>query len=128
MKNINKEFGIAVRKLINNYIVWDKQLLRRTLLGPKIVVREKRRVKILKTFDDEIGHWDVETTRQFLVDHFWWSSIGRDIYLLVCRCIDCQKSEPVPSYITAMKLPISSVFKTFSIYFAGPLPTGQNGE
>lgn len=62
MENAESKSRLAVSKAVGNNIVWDKQLFRKTSLEPKNVVNVKKRMEILETFHDEIGHWDVDTT------------------------------------------------------------------
>ena len=86
------------------------------------------RVSILRTFHDDVGHWDLETTKRFVLDRYWWATVHPDISDYVRSCRGCQLATPIPKYRTTLHLPITSLFDVFSIDFAGPLPRSANGN
>lgn len=54
-------------------------MFRRTGLGSKFDVERKNRWSILEMFHDQIGRWDRETTKQFIIARFWWTSAGSNV-------------------------------------------------
>ena len=49
-----------------NFLVWESKLFRRTIHGLRVVVSIPDGEEVLKGFHDDIGHWDLKTTRQFI--------------------------------------------------------------
>ena len=43
-------------------------------------------------------------------------------------CDSCQKSTPIPKYKTTLRFPMTSLFDTYSIDFARPLPRTPSGK
>ena len=95
---------------------------------PSCVVPISNREEVLKGFHDDIGHWDLKTTRQFITERYWWPTVYADVRDYVKSCHGCQKACPIPKYKTTLRLPISSLFDTFSIDFAGPFPATSSGN
>ena len=117
-----------IRRASNSFLVWDHQLFRRTPHGPKVVVPRHLRERAIKMFHDSIGHWDGETTQQFLAERFWWPRMVGQMYAHIKSCKGCQLAAAVPKYRTTLRTPITGLFDTFSIDFAGPLVPGPQGE
>lgn len=118
----------STMRMAKVFLYWNGQLFKRTPLEPKIVVEIHDWYPVLELFHDEIGHWDTETTRVFVVDRFWWPSLGSDVSKFVRSCVRCQKSKPIPKYRTTLRIPLTGLFDTFSMDLAGPLPLGENEE
>ena len=116
------------RRAGRHFLVWNNQLFRRTTLGPKVVVPRQLRQRVLRMFHDSIGHWDVETTRQFIAERFWWPRMPVSISHHVRSCDGCQRAAAVPRYRTTLRAPLTGLFDTFSLDFAGPLIPGPGGE
>ncbi|CDF33201.1 unnamed protein product [Chondrus crispus] len=91
-----------------NFLVWESKLLRRTIRGLRVVAPISDREKILKGFHDDIGHWDLKTTRQFVTERYWWPTVGMDVGDYVKSCDGCQKARPIPRYKKTLRLPITS--------------------
>ena len=83
---------------------------------------------ILKTLHYDVGPWDVNSTRDFVISRFWWPMVYRDIYDYVKSCDGCQRSAAVPHYKTDLHVPITTLFDIFSIDFAGPFPRTSSGN
>lgn len=118
----------GIRRASKSFLVWNDELFRRTPLGPKIVLPKSIRTQALEMFHDRIGHWNSETSRQFVVDRYWWPKVTSDVYAHVKTCVGCQRAAPIPKYRTSLRMPITGLFHTFSIDFAGPLPLGPDDE
>lgn len=117
-----------VRKNAKRFLSWNGNLFRRTKGGIRFIPPRSARVQILRMLHDNIGHWDVTTTKQFVLDRYWWPAVYRDIYDYVRGCQGCQKASSIPRYTHTAIIPLSSLFETFSIDFAGPLPKTKNGK
>lgn len=68
-----------IRRTYNSFLKWNDELFRRTPLGPKIFLPKLLRLHALDTFYDRIGHWNVETSRKFVVDGYWWPGVTGDV-------------------------------------------------
>lgn len=82
----------------------------------------KDRVAILKTFHDNFGHWDKETTRKSVIDCYWWPQMRRVTHNYLKYCDRCQKATTLLPYHTNLNVSLTSLFETYSIDFAGLLP------
>ena len=101
-------------------------LFRRTKKGLRAIVPQSQRVAVLRTFHDGVGHWDLQTTKQFVASRYWWPRIGPDLYDYVKSCEGCQFASSIPKYRTDLSLPITSLFDSFSIDFVGPFPASKD--
>ena len=110
------------------FLVWESRLFRRTVHGLRVVVPTSDREKVLKCFHDDISHWDLKTTRQFVTERYLWPTVYRDVRDYVKSSEGCQKARPIPKYRNTLRLPISSLFSVFSIEFAGPFPATSSGN
>ena len=117
-----------VKRASNSYLFVSGQLFRRTVHRIRVIPPGHQRVGILKSFHDDIGHSDLNTTRQFMSDRYWWPRMHRDIHDYVRSCHDCQIFTPLPNYPASLKLPLTTLFDVFSIDFAGPYPTTSSGH
>ena len=110
------------------FLVWESRLFRRTFHGLRVVVPTSDREKVLKFFYDDIGHWDMKTTRQFVTGRYLWPIVYKDVRDYLKRCDGCQKARPIPKYKTTLRILISSLFRVFSIDFTGPSPATSSGN
>ena len=117
-----------IRRASSSFLVWDGKLFRRTIAGPKVVVPRNLRERAIRMFHDSIGHWDGQTSRQFITERFWWPRVVGDMHHHVKSCRGCQHVKPVPKYHKTLRTPLTGLFDTFSIDFAGPLVPGPDGE
>ena len=118
----------SIRRAAKNFLIWDDGLFRRTPKSPRAIPTRNARPALLRCFHDDIGHWDVTTTKKFILDRFWWPDVHRDIHLYVRSCHDCQVMKPIPAYHSTLHIPLTHLFDVFSIDFAGPLPKTKNGN
>lgn len=58
-----------------NFPVWGKQLFRRTLPQPKVVFPYVFRVEAVNTFHNLITYWEYKSTRQLLIEWYWWPTV-----------------------------------------------------
>ena len=117
-----------IKRNAKRYLLWNQMLFRRTKKGLRAIVPQSQRVAVLRTFHDGVGHWDLQTTRQFVASRYWWPTIGPDLYDYVKSCEGCQFASSIPKYRTDLSLPITSLFDSFSIDFAGPFPASKDGS
>ena len=92
-----------------NFLVSESNLFRRITHCLRVVVLISDREKVLKSFHDNIGHWDLTTTRQFVTERYWWPTVYKDVKDYVRSCDGCQKACSIPKYKTILRLPISSL-------------------
>ena len=118
----------SIRRGAKRYLTWNDFLFRRTPKGLRMVPPQADRPGILETLHDDVGHWDVNSTRDFVISRFWWPMVYRDIYDYVKSCDGCQRRAAVPHYKTDLHLPITTLFDVFSIDFAGHFPRTSSGN
>ena len=53
------------------FFVWESRLVRRTVHVHRVVEPTSDRKKVLKCIHDDIAHWDLNTTRQFVTERCW---------------------------------------------------------
>ncbi len=128
MNDVADENKDWVRRNAKLFTIWEGKLYRKTSAGLRVVPPIESRKRILEIFHDDIGHWNLTTTRQFVMERYWWPLCHKDIYEHVKTCNGCQKSSPIPKYRTTLRLPIAPLFETFSIDFAGPFPESKAGD
>lgn len=110
-----------------NFLCWGGHLFRRTKGGVRSVQPISSRGKLMESFHDNIGHWGIASTRQFITDRYWWPTVYVDVAGYVKSCDGCQRSSHLPTYRTTMRLPVSLIFDVFSFDFAGPFPKTKQG-
>ena len=118
--------AIKVRAI--NYHMHDGDLYRRTAKELRFVPGEKARTSIMKGLHDEIGHWSFATTYKIISDRFWWPKIRMDVAHFVRSCDSCQKANPSEPNGPYGRMPVSGLFHTWSIDFAGPLKETTAGN
>ena len=111
-----------------NFLVWESKLFRPSIHSLRVVVLIPDREKVLKGFDNDIGHWDLKTTRQFVTERYRWPTVYKDLTDYVKSCDGCQNARPIRKYKNTLGLPISSLYVVFSIDFAGPFPATSSGN
>lgn len=109
-------------------MIWNDTLFRRKASGIHAIPPLSERRDIIKMFHDDIGHWDAITTRVFVRDRFWWPGVYRDILDYVRGCDGCQHAQRLPTYHKNLRAPVTGLFETFSIDFAGPPIASRGGK
>lgn len=122
-KNLRKN----IRRGSKYFVLWEDKLFRRTGKGLRVVAPMRERVKILRCFHVEMGHWDRAATMELVTDRFWWPSICQDVERYVRTCDSCQRMKPLPPYASNMKRPTTGLFDVFYIDFSGPFPRHCEG-
>ena len=111
-----------------SYLLHNGSLYRRTVKGLRYIPDEDKRLSIMKGLHDEIGHWDFATTYEIISGRFWWPKIRPDVAHFVRSCDVCQKVNPSEQHRPFGKIPVSGLFHTWSVDFAGPLPQTSAGN
>ena len=112
----------SIKMKAKKYLVHEGEIYRRTARGLRYVPKVEARLRIMKGLHDEIGHWDFRTTYAIITEKFWWPTVRPDVAQFVRSCDTCQKTNPPEQHRPYGKLPVSGLFHTWSIDFAGPLP------
>lgn len=112
----------AVKVRAKKYLCHEQILYRRTVNGLKYVPPLSDRPKIVQGLHDEIGHWGIDATYEIITGHFWWPKVRPEVDAFVRSCDVCQKTNPPPGKHPYSVIPISGLFHTWSVDFAGPLP------
>ena len=116
----------AVKVRAKNYLMYEEELFRRTARGLRYVPSVEDRHSIMTALHDDIGHWGFAATYQMISDRFWWPKMRPDISHFVKSCDACQRTNPPEQSSPFGKIPVSGLFHTWSIDFAGPLPRTQS--
>jgi Integrase zinc binding domain len=56
----------------------------------QLVIWQSRRLAILRSIHDNIGHKRFYATRAAVLERFWWLHVNKDIIWFVCTCHICQ--------------------------------------
>ena len=118
----------AVKIKAKNFLVHKHELFRRTIKGLRYVPKKESRMGIMRGLHDEVGHWDFGTTYRMISDRFWWPSMRKEVAHFVRSCDICQKTNAPEQGRPYGKMPVSGLFHTWSIDFAGPLPVTSTGS
>lgn len=79
----------AERNIVNNYIIIDNRLYRKTTGGNRLVVPSAARWKILQMHHDEIGHVGLKRCTDLIKSNFWFPKMTRFIRKYVTSCLCC---------------------------------------
>lgn len=82
-------------------------------MGLKLVVPIGDPVKILIFFHDNIGNWDLKSTRKLFLEGFWWRSKQSGATGYVRSCDPFQKMKPFPKYASKLYRPLIHLFEVF---------------
>ena len=116
------------RRNAKRFMVCHDGLFRRTNSGLRAIPPLEARGRIIRAFHDEIGYWDLETTKRFVLDRYWWPTVHQDVNGYVRGCDGCQKARQIPGYKNTLRFPMTSLFHTYSVDFAGLLPRTPTGN
>ena len=59
------------RRNAKRFLLWNGKLFCRTGGGLRAIPPARMRSDILRASHDEIGHWDTDTTKQFVLERYW---------------------------------------------------------
>ena len=77
---------------------------------------------------NDISHWDFKLTEEFLSKRGRWPNLRSEVSNIVRSCEVCQKTKRGNREELPCRIPISGLFNTWYVYFAGPLPKIENGN
>lgn len=111
-----------------NFLLHEVRLYRRMKHGVRLIPLIETREKIWRVMHYEIGHWNVGPTYDFITNRFSWHKIRLDAINFVQSC-DVRGNRNTANHkeLTG-RIPISDIFSTWSIDYAGPLPKTKNGN
>ena len=121
VKEDSSKFAKAIKVRAKNYVMFGRNLFRRTAKGLLFIPAEKERIVILDGLHDEIGYWDLTTTYKIIMDRFLWLRMRPDIPYFVRICDPFQKKNPTEQSSPYGMIPVSGLFHTWCIEIAGPL-------
>lgn len=77
---------------------------------------------------DDLEHWDVKETHQFVPERFQWLKMRADVIPYVKISDLCQRMQNVQPYVTNRLVPHFGLFYVFSIDFSAPLATTKESN
>lgn len=81
--------GCAGSDIINNYIIKNERLYRKTVQGEKLVVPKFARWKLMQKFHDQIGHVGLKRCGEIIKSDYWFPKMTRFIKKYVTSCLEC---------------------------------------
>lgn len=78
------------------------------VVGPK-----SARSNLLRSLQDELGHWDIKATQKLVADGFWWPNILREVAYYVKICEAFQKMKGPKAYKNSLFDPQNSLLDVF---------------
>ena len=109
-------------------MVHQDRLSRRTEKGLRLVPDIPTRYIILQGMHDDIGDWEFKSTYEFIASRLWWPNIRSEVSNFVRICDVCQRTKPDNREKFQGRIPLSGLFNTWSVDFAGPLPKTKSGN
>ncbi len=119
---------VELKKKAKDFLVHDERLFRRIKHGIRFVPYIEIRESILKGLHDEVGHWGFNSAYSFVTDRLWWPNMRQEVASFVKSFDTCQKTKSANSKELPGKIPISGLFHTCCIDFAGTLPRTNAGN
>lgn len=81
--------GSADADIVNNYVLINDRLYRKTLNGNRLVVPGLARWKIMQMHHDEIGHVGLKRCLELIKNDYWFPKMTRFIQKYVSSCLHC---------------------------------------
>lgn len=113
---------------VKRFLTHDGNIFCRMTAVLRAIPLQNARKNIVRAFHDELGNWDSENTKTFVLDRCWSPEVHKDLSGCVRGCEGCQKATTLPKYKTTLYLPITLLFGSFSVDFAGPQPRSGSGK
>ena len=125
---VDEDKWSAFLKYCTEFFIAEGRLWRKDSQGAhRLVIFSDRRLAIMRSAHDDIGHKGVYATRTIITDRFWWPYMLSDIAWYVRTCHICQERQlrqilippvvatPAPIfgkiYVDTMHLPASRSYK-----------------
>lgn len=119
-----------VVEVMDNYVVRNKKLFRKTTEGERWVVPKGVRWQILKQCHDDIGHFAFDKTYNKVKETYWFSKMKKFVRKYVDSCLECSYSKatnrkkpllhPIPK--------IDTPFGTIHLDHVGPFVKSSKGN
>ena len=109
------------------FFVSDNRLWRKDLKGHKVVIFRDRRLFLISTAHNDVGHHGFFATHALISERYWWPHMAQDIawFILTCHMCQVRKTQqvlippivamPAPLfskvYMDTMHMPASSGYK-----------------
>jgi hypothetical protein len=78
-------------RIASEFFLLDDQLWRKDRHGKhKLVIKEGKRLGLIKQAHDDLGHKGVYTVRTRLAERFWWPHLEADVKWFIRTCHECQ--------------------------------------
>ena len=94
----DSEFKSFIR-YCTEFFVSDRRLWRKdpTKGHHKVVVPQERRLFLISSTHDDVGHHGFYATNALLAEWYWWPEMGQDIswFVMTCRLCQLQKTQQV---------------------------------
>ncbi|CAH2093270.1 unnamed protein product [Euphydryas editha] len=117
--------------IVNNYVILDNRLYRKTLNGNRLVVPGPARWKIVQMHHDEIGHVGLKRCTDLIKKEFWFPKMTRFIRKYVTSCLHCAYGKGEHGKKEGMLHPIpkpKEPFRMVHIDHLGPFTRTKKGH
>lgn len=98
----------------------------------QVVVPEKFCKEVLRASHDQLGHFGVGKTYNYILRYFFWPRLKKDVSHFIKSCPTCQiTGKPNQAISPAPLYPIPAVAQPFEhlvIDCVGPLPRSRSGS
>lgn len=85
-------------------------------------------VNILHFPPENVGHWDLHTTRKVITERFWFPTIQTNVTRYVRSFYRFQRMKLVTKYVSNMYRPLTNLFEVLSINFSGSFRSSSKGN
>ena len=87
----DSEYKTFMRYCTEFFLGEDDQLWRKDTKGAhKIVIPQERRIFLLTSAHNDVGHHGFYTTNALLAEQYWWPAMGQDVTWFISTCHLCQ--------------------------------------
>jgi hypothetical protein len=119
-----------VTDIMQNYIVKDSKLYRKTEFGDRWVVPKGFKWQILKQNHDDIGHFGVDKTFAKIQANYWFPRMRHFVRKYVRSCLECSYTKAVGNAKPPLNpIPKSNTpFDTIHIDHVGPFIRSSKGN
>ena len=93
----NSEYKSFMR-YCTEFFILNGRLWRKDSKGHhKVVVSPERRLFLISSAHDDVGHHGFYATNALLIERYWWPSMGQDIawYILTCHLCQLRKTQQI---------------------------------
>ena len=93
----NSEYKSFMRYCTEFFILNDRLWRKDSKGHHKVVVSPERRLFLISSAHDDVGHHGFYATNALLIERYWWPSMGQDIawYILTCHLCQLRKTQQI---------------------------------